>query len=98
MNIVVIADGQTALAFGLAGLRTRVAQYPSEIPGLLGAVDRGNTGLVLITEALAQGNREVIERMLLEPGGPLVLEIPDTGGPRPERASAAERIVSSVKR
>jgi len=98
VNIVVLADDTTALAFALAGLNTRVARSPSEIPGLLGGVDRAVTGLVLITEALAQGNRALIDRMLLEPGGPLVLEIPDTGGPRPKRASAAERIVSSVRR
>lgn len=98
MNIVVLADETTALAFALAGLKTRVAQSPSEIPGLLGDVDRAVTGLVLITEALAHENREVIEAMLLEPGGPLILELPDTGGPHPKRASAAERIVASVRR
>ncbi len=98
MKILVIADPKTTLAFALAGISTQAVQSPAEIPAILQDLDRETTSLVLITEALAGENRAVIERLVLEPGGPLILEIPDTAGPQPRRARAAERIVSLLRR
>jgi vacuolar-type H+-ATPase subunit F/Vma7 len=98
MKILVIADPKTTLAFALAGISTQAVQSPAEIPGILQNLDRETTSLVLITEALASENRAVIERLVLEPGGPLILEIPDTAGSQPRRTRAAERIVSLLRR
>jgi len=98
MKIFVIADPDTALAFGLAGIRGQAVRTPAEVPAVLEGLDRQSVCLVLITEALAEGNRELIEKMLLEPGGALVLEIPDIKGPRPNRARATERILSLLRR
>jgi vacuolar-type H+-ATPase subunit F/Vma7 len=98
MKILVIADSKTTLAFALAGISTQAVQSPAEIPAILQDIDRETTSLVLITEALAGENRAVIERLVLEPGGPLFLEIPDTAGSQPRRTSAAERIVSLLRR
>jgi len=98
MRVFVIADSQTVLAFALAGIKGQAVHSPAEIPAILKTLDRERTGLVLITEALARENRQVIEEMLLEPGGTLVLEIPDTTGPQTGRAKAAERIVSLLNR
>lgn len=97
MRVFVVADAQTVLAFALAGVRGQVAGSPEEVPDILEGIDREETGLVLITEALAQANRGVVEKMLLEPDGPLVLEIPDATGPMAGRAKAAERIASLLK-
>ena len=98
MKILVIADPNTSLAFALAGIDTRVVQSPAEIPDILQGLDRHSISLVLISEALAGENRATIERMVLEPGGPLILEIPDIGGPQPRRARATERLVSLLRR
>ena len=98
MKILVIADPNTSLAFALAGIDTRIVQSPAEIPDILQGLDRHSISLVLISEALAGENRATIERMVLEPGGPLILEIPDIGGPQPRRARATERLVSLLRR
>ena len=98
MKILVIADPNTSLAFALAGIDTRIVQSPAEIPDILQGLDRQSISLILISEALAGENRATIERMVLEPGGPLILEIPDIGGPQPRRARATERLVSLLRR
>lgn len=98
MKIFVIADEETTLAFALAGIKGQAVHSPTEVPAVLNGLGRSKTSLVLITEALAQENQEAIERMLLEPGSPLVIEVPDTEGPRLKRAGATERIVSLLRR
>lgn len=98
MKILVIADPQTCLAFTLAGIAARTVQSEVEVPPLLGNLKREEAGLVLITETLAAENRHIIERILLEPGGPLILEIPDTTGPLQSRGRATERILSLLRR
>ena len=97
MKLLVIADPETCLAFALAGIRGEAARSDSEVPAVLKGLDREETGLVLITEALAQGNRKLIDELILQAPGMLILEIPDTRGPRPEKATAAERIASLLR-
>jgi vacuolar-type H+-ATPase subunit F/Vma7 len=85
MKIFVLADPDTYLAFSLAGIRGRAVQSPSEVPAALEALVEKETGLVLMTERLAEANRA------------LILEIPDTQGPVPERRKATERILSLLR-
>jgi vacuolar-type H+-ATPase subunit F/Vma7 len=98
MKIFVLADPETYLAFALAGIKGRAVHSDSDVLTALENLDAKETALVLITEALAEKNRRLIDRILLEPGGPLVLEIPDTKGPVSERRTATERILSLVRR
>ncbi|GLI34759.1 V-type ATP synthase subunit F [Desulforhabdus amnigena] len=98
MKAFLIGDSETVLAFGLAGIRGQAVRAGDDIPALLESLDREQTGLILITEALAEANREAIDRVLLSPGGPLILEIPDVKGPLPGKAGATERIVSLLRR
>jgi V/A-type H+-transporting ATPase subunit F len=98
MKIFVLADPETYLAFALAGINGHSVDSGPEIPVLLEGLDRKEIGLVLITEGLAEKNREVIDRILLEPGGPLILEIPDTKGPLSRKDKTADRILSLLRR
>jgi vacuolar-type H+-ATPase subunit F/Vma7 len=98
MKIFVIGDFETVLAFGLAGIKGQTVRSGADLPAVLEGLDREQTGLVLITEALAEANREVMDKMLLVSGGPLMLEIPDVNGPLSGKAGATERIVSLLKR
>lgn len=98
MKVFVLADPQTVLAFALAGIKGQAVSSSQEIPAILRGLGREGTGLLLITEVLASENRQVIEEMLLEPGGILVVEIPDINGPRTERGKVAERLVSLLRR
>jgi V/A-type H+-transporting ATPase subunit F len=98
MKIFVLADPDTCLTFSLAGIRTQPVYSGAEVPAILESLDRQETGLVLITERLAEKNRDVIDRILLEEDGPLILEIPDIKGPLSEKPKATQRILSLVRR
>lgn len=97
MKIFVLADPDTALAFSLAGIKGQAVSSESEVSVMLANLKQKEIGLVLITERLAEKNREVIDRILLEPDRPLILEIPDIQGPVPKRVKATERILSLIR-
>jgi vacuolar-type H+-ATPase subunit F/Vma7 len=98
MKIFVIADAETVLAFALAGLKGQSVESETEVPALLANLTREEAGLVLITETLAVNNREAIERVLLDPGRPLIVEIPGSGGPLPRKVRTSERLASLLRR
>lgn len=97
MKIFVLADPQTYLAFSLAGIKGRAVRSSSEVTAVLETLGKKEIGLVLMTERLAEANRDLIERILLRPEAPLILEIPDIQGPVPERRKATERILSLLR-
>ncbi|MDZ7582939.1 MAG: V-type ATP synthase subunit F [Deltaproteobacteria bacterium] len=78
--MAVIADPDTVLAFRLAGVEGRAAHHATALAALIERLRLKETGLMLITEALFDENRELLEKTLLEPGGPLILEIPGVQG------------------
>jgi len=97
MKLFVIADPDTYLAFDLAGVEGVAVESEDDVPGLLNELDRASFGLILITETLAAKQRKLIDAILLEPGGPLILEIPDIEGPKVRRLKPAERLLSLMK-
>jgi vacuolar-type H+-ATPase subunit F/Vma7 len=98
MRVFVIADPESYLAFAVAGIEGQPVESEAEVPPLVEALDKRKVGLVLITEALAAKNREAIDRILVGPGGPLILEIPAASGPLRTRSRATERILSLLRR
>ncbi len=94
-GITVIADPVTCLAFALAGIGTRPVTGAAAAAAALTALqNEGRTGLILITERIADTIREQVDRFVLETTVPLLLEIPDRDGPLPGRKSTRERMVS----
>jgi vacuolar-type H+-ATPase subunit F/Vma7 len=98
MKIAVIADPDTVLAFRLAGIAGQVAHSAADVAALVDQLRREEMGLMLITEALADGNRELVEKLLLEPGGPLIVEIPEFKGPMTRKTRATDRIAALLRR
>jgi vacuolar-type H+-ATPase subunit F/Vma7 len=98
MKIFVVADADTCLAFALAGIEGQAVETAAEVGSILHRLTQEKSWLILITEPLAESSREAIDRMLLEPGGSLILEIPTTRGPAVERARTTDRIVSLLRR
>jgi vacuolar-type H+-ATPase subunit F/Vma7 len=98
MKIFVVADAETVLAFALAGLQGQAVESATEVPAILAGITRGQAGLILITEVLAEHNREAIEQVLLDPAGPLIVEIPGRGGPLPKKVRTTERLVALLRR
>lgn len=98
MQIFVIADHSTCLAFSLGGIRTRAVKGREEtLTALQSAVDNKEIGLVLITEKIAALVRSEVDTILYTMHQPLIVEIPDTSGFLPNRPSAGELMLSLMR-
>ncbi|MBU6398980.1 MAG: hypothetical protein KGS61_01555 [Verrucomicrobia bacterium] len=86
MKIVCIADAETVRGFRLAGVAGQVVATPAEAVAAIEAAARQPTcGLIVLTETVAAGIREVVEAIRLERDRPLIVEVPGPEGPRRER-------------
>ena len=102
-QIEVIGDRDTVLAFRLGGVPGRVVQSAEEARAAIAAAiaDVHRNGgparrplLLLVTCGIAERIREDLDRVMLDPGGPLILEVPGLGeapGDRP-----VERFIERV--
>ena len=98
MQVFVIGDHTTCLAFSLGGIMTRtVSGRDKTVAALQFAVENRRIGLVLITEKLADLVRPEMDRILYSVHRPLVVEIPDTSGPISGRRSAGELMMSLMR-
>jgi vacuolar-type H+-ATPase subunit F/Vma7 len=101
--VTVVGDRDTVLAFGLGGVPGRIVQTATEARAAIAAVvdalhrDGGPAGrptLVLVTCGVAERVRAYLDEVMLDPAGPIVLEVPGFGeaaGGRP-----VERFVERV--
>jgi vacuolar-type H+-ATPase subunit F/Vma7 len=89
--IEIIGDRETVLAFGLGGVPGHVVASSDEARAALDALVRAYRGadrtrrdvtLVLVTQRAADGMRDVLNRLVFDAQGPLVLEVPGFGDPR----------------
>lgn len=97
MKFFLIGDKETVLGFSLAGVESMAAESKAEIlTTLRQAQNRSDIGIFLITERLAERVRPFLDTMLLQKGGPLVLEIPDRQGPLPGRRSVESLVLSAL--
>ena len=98
MEVFVIADHHTCLAFSLGGITTRTVKGREEaIAALEFTIDKQEVGLVLITEKVAALVRPEMNKILYTMHRPLVVEIPDSSGSLPDRPSAGELMVSLMR-
>ena len=91
MNPVqVVGDAETVVAFALGGVTGRVARTAQEARAALEAIVQQvraaggpvrGPALVLMTQQAARLIREYLDHVSLDPGGPLVLEIPGFAEP-----------------
>ena len=84
-SIQVIGDAETVLAFALGGVPGQVAKTGEEARAAIDtAVERVQAGggpaqvplLLIITRATAAHVRTTLDRLMIDPGAPLVVEIP----------------------
>jgi V/A-type H+-transporting ATPase subunit F len=98
MHILVIADHLTCMAFSLGGIDTRTVKTSKDaVAALEYAQNSPDIGLVLITERIANSVRSEVDEIVFKLHKPLVVEIPDTEGPLPDRPSARELMVSLMR-
>lgn len=98
MQLFVIADQSTCLAFSLGGIKSRTVKGREEaLAALEFTIDNKEIGLVLITEKIAALVRSEVDKIIYTMHRPLVVEIPDTSGSLADRPSAGELMISLMR-
>lgn len=96
MGYFVIGDDETVTGFRLAGVPGRAARTPFDtVEALKVAAATEGVSIVIITERLAAAVEEEL-RGYYAAGAPLIIHIPDRGGPSPDRTPIREMIKSAV--
>jgi vacuolar-type H+-ATPase subunit F/Vma7 len=98
MEIVLLGDRHTVYGFKLAGIRRA---FPIEeargrdMRGLLRDLFSGGVALILVTEKVAEEIGGLLEEAERFKRGmmPIVVEIPDSGGPLPTRTDPIRKLV-----
>lgn len=97
MKFFVIGDQETVLGLRLVGVEGSVAvEREDALAAMKEAVARDDVGVVLVTEKVAAGIRDEVESRLYGVGFPLVLEIPDSSGPVPDRLKIEEVVRRAI--
>jgi V/A-type H+-transporting ATPase subunit F len=97
VSIHVLGDEDTVLGFRLAGIRGTVAGPGEGLAEQFRSLVTGEqTKVVLITERLAAGIRPLVDTYRMRSTFPVVVEIPDAGGPIPGRRSIADLIREAI--
>jgi V/A-type H+-transporting ATPase subunit F len=97
MKFYVIGDRQTVLGFRLVGIEgADVASRDEALAALRTAVAGKEVGIILITETIAGQVRDEVEARLYGMGFPLVLEIPDSHGPSPDRPAIDDIVRKAI--
>jgi V/A-type H+-transporting ATPase subunit F len=97
MKFYVIADENTVTAFKLVGLEGEAVESPEGArEALAKAFESSETGIVIITERIADTIRDEIEDFIFGRTFPLIIEIPDREGPVEGRISIREMVNSAV--
>jgi len=98
MEIALIGDRHTVYGFRLAGIRKTflIEQIRQEdIRGVLNGLFDDNIGIILVTEKVAGEIRHILEEVGRFRKGimPIVVEIPDSGGPLPEKIDPMRELI-----
>ena len=97
MRYFVIGDEDTVLGFGLVGVSGQIVTDSDEARDAFHAViGDGETGIVIITEAVAGTIRELVDTYVFTEDFPLILEIPDRRGHDEQRPSLREVVNQAI--
>lgn len=97
MKYSIIGDEDTVLGFGIVGVAGKVANDAEEAQRAFDALlEDKNTGVIIITERIADMIRPVVDRYLFTMSFPLVVEIPDRGGVKPGRPGIKEMVNAAI--
>ncbi|MGB7876939.1 MAG: V-type ATP synthase subunit F [Anaerolineales bacterium] len=97
MKILVIGNQEAVLGFSLVGVSGMAVLTASEADQALDeALSTDDTGIVLVTEDVAELIEARMEQLKLRSTVPLVVEIPGPEGVRPDRPSLNEMVLSAI--
>ena len=97
MKYAVIGDEDTVLGFGIVGVSGKVATTSEDarraFEDILAEKD---VAIVIITEPIADLIRPLVDQYLFTSTFPLIVEIPDREGPRPNRPGIREMVNAAI--
>lgn len=97
MKLRVLGNQDAVWGFALAGVHGQIVTTPDELHEALdAALGDGDVGIVLVTEGVADLDRQRIDELVMRSQIPIVVEIPGPGGPSPERPSLSELIRRTI--
>ncbi len=97
MKYSIIGDEDTVLGFGIVGVSGKIATNPEEAQRAFKAILQDkDTGIIIITERVADMIRSVVNKFLFTASFPLVVEIPDRNGSKPGRPGIREMVNTAI--
>ena len=97
MSFYVIADEDTVLGFRYAGVPGEAVETPVAAREAFDRVCRSHSyDIVILTEGVADGIRDVVNRVRFEVQEPVVVEVPGPQGPSPARQDLMKLIQEAV--
>ena len=97
MEYFVIGDEDTVLGLGMAGVSGRAVSRADEASSAFNEViARKETGIIIITEAVADMIRETVDKYIFTQTFPLIVEIPDRTGPMPGKPGIRELVNRTI--
>ena len=97
MKYSIIGDEDTVLGFGVVGVSGKVATNPEEAQRAFKAtLQDKNTGIIIITERIADMIRPMVDKFLFTVSFPLVVEIPDRNGSKPDRPGIKAMVNTAI--
>jgi V/A-type H+-transporting ATPase subunit F len=97
MNYFVIGDEDTVLGFGLVGVKGITVQKQEEAKEAFEtALADKDTGIVIITERIAELIRPLVDKYLFTERFPLIVEIPDREGPVAGKLKLREMVNAAI--
>jgi V/A-type H+-transporting ATPase subunit F len=97
MKILVIGTQEAVLGFSLVGVHGKAVSTASEADRALDeALATAETGIILVTEDVAELIATRMDQLKLRSTVPLVVEIPGPQGVRPDRPSLNEMVLRAI--
>ena len=97
MKYSIIGDEDTVLGFGIVGVSGKVVRNPEEAQRAFKAIlQQKDTGIIIITERVADMIRSMVDKFLFTSSFPLVVEIPDRNGAKPDRPGIKEMVNTAI--
>lgn len=97
MKYYVIGGEDAVLGFGMVGVQGRTAGTADEArEALKEALDDRDTGIVIITEPVAALIRPLVDRFVFSRSFPLIVEVPDRGGPMEGKPGLRELVNQAI--
>ena len=97
MKYAIIGDEDSIIGFGILGVPGKIATNTEEAQRAFAAIlEDKDTGIIIITERVADMIRPLVNKYLLTIGFPLVVEIPDRNGAQADRPGIKEMVNAAI--